>query len=42
MTLIDQLFSIMVHAVSLFVQLLISIFTFFIVALQGVLRFLGL
>lgn len=42
MTIIEQLLGIAVHVISLFVQLLISIFTFFIVALQGVLRFLGL
>jgi|GEM_PF-6209444 hypothetical protein len=42
MPLIEQLLGLVIQTVSLFVQLLISIFTFFIVALTAVLRFLGL
>lgn len=41
MALFDQLFAIAYGAVMLFVQLLISIFTFFVVALQGILHVFG-
>ena len=41
MSVITQLVAIAYGAVMLFVQLLISIFTFFIVALQGVLHVFG-